>query len=113
LARKSIVFWAPELVFVFGFDPYLAEGRIDSAETWLELAFIGRKEENNMPLCRNRYWLVREMLDLSKQFVLGGVVSLLVVRSYKMVAVVVLSQYLLAVSLPTISEMYAARGIND
>lgn len=56
-----------------------------------------------MPLCRKLYWLVSEMLDLSMQFVLGRVVSLLVVRSYEMVAVV-LSRYLLAVSLSTISH---------
>jgi hypothetical protein len=110
LARKAIDLWVLELVFVFGFDPDPVERAIASADTWLELVFIDQQEENNMPLCWKRYLLWSEVLDLSMQFVLDGVVSLLVVRSYEMVAVAVLSRYLLAVN---DQSKHAAAVIND
>jgi hypothetical protein len=44
-----------------------------------------------MTLCRERCWLGRDVVVLSVEFVLGGVVSLLLVRSCEGVAVVVLS----------------------
>jgi hypothetical protein len=88
LAQKSVVRCVLEVFFVFGVDPDLGQGLIDSAETWVELAFIKLLEKNNMPLCRERCWLESDAVDLLVQFVLGGVVSLLVVRSYGVMTVV-------------------------